>query len=160
MRALHNCTQHWHDCLYFELAAVFDDFLGHEIPECCDTLRLPEFLGVREEHWNLYGFHVRQNPDELWEVLDHVVGQNADPEIGEHRLQHTEVVVDRERRRNLVGQQLLNEPRSGAHLERGRVLADEAMLREILHLGRGAGRFEVFGRGVEPHPDTHQLAPY
>lgn len=82
--------------LFFHRFPVGDDLFLHEIAEGGDALGVTQFLGISEEHRYLIRGHFGQHAHELREVADQVIWQNADPEIVQHTLQNTEIVVHRQ----------------------------------------------------------------
>ena len=115
-----------------QLAAMRDDFLLNEIPESSDTARLPQLFGIGKENRDFAALFIGQNPHGPGEILDHVMRQNADAEIVDHRLKHTEIVVHVERRFHVIGQQTLNKDLTGTYLGRIGPLTDQPVVFQII----------------------------
>ena len=145
--------------LVFNLAfAVGHDLFHDEFAKGGDAFRLPQFLRIGEEDRHLGRFHIRQHADQIGEVLGQVIGQDTDAQMAENRLQHAVIVVHRQGGANLLIQKALHKEGARGDLRRGRVLADEAMVGNILDRGQFARRVEVIARRVKPHADRHQAA--
>ena len=80
-----------------KLAAMREDFILHEVPERLYPFGLAKFFGVGQKHRNFDAFDLWKNADDRWKILDDVIWQHSDPQIVDHRLQNTEIVIDRKR---------------------------------------------------------------
>ena len=132
------------------------DLGHHEVAKRLDATGLAQLLGVGEEHRHLVALDVGQHPHERGLVFGHVVGQHAHAEAAQDALHHAEVVVDVEHVAHPPPEQVLHQARAGRDLDRGRMLADEAVVADRVEAGRRAAAGDVVARGEELHPDGHE----
>jgi len=79
---------------------------------------LAQLFGVGEEHGHFGAGQIGQHAHQIGEVLRDVIGQHPDAEIAQNRLKHAEIIVHRQHRGHIIGQQVLDHHQTCADLRR------------------------------------------
>mmetsp|Transcript_29234 Transcript_29234/g.56584 ORF Transcript_29234/g.56584 Transcript_29234/m.56584 type:complete len:233 (-) Transcript_29234:1262-1960(-) len=137
--------------------AVSDDLFLDKVAEGGDPLGLAQFLWIRQKNRHIGGLNFGQDVDESRIIEADIVRQDANAEVLQHPLEHAEIVVHRQQRSHIIGEQVLHEVRSGAHLRGIGVLADQPVFGEVFEPFRFTILVQI-GLGCEQlHFHGHQF---
>lgn len=98
------------------LLSMLDDLILYEIAERGDPLGLAQFFRIGQKYRDLGAFQIRKDADQVRKILGDVIGQNAYSEIVDHALQNTEIVVNGQKRTDLLCHQVLHQRCACLHL--------------------------------------------